>query len=455
MILRAPRSMQGRLFALSLLATLVALLIAAWGIAGVLERFVIAGIDQRLDAEIALLASAVDGNGDIDRARIEARRGVLQSGGGWRWRIETPRGAMGSADLPTLPDGPPGPPGLHGPREDQRDGPDVMGGPDREPRAIDGQTEQGVRLHARRYTIVTGSGPVTITAAAPRRVIARPIRDAIVPLLIVLAMLGIVLTVAAWVQLRLGLRPLRQLRDAVAAIRAGRVDRVDEDQPTELQPLAAELNALAADNEAALASARMAAANLAHALKTPVATLALAVRDDPDRARQVARIDATIRHHLGRARDGHAGTRVATPLAPAVAALVHVVERLHADRHVTIDAAIPADLAVRLDAHDLDEIVGNLIDNAARHAESAVRIVAAREDRVVRLSVIDDGPGIAAADRQRATDPGVRLDERGDGHGFGLAIVRDLVALHGGTLSLDAATGGGLVVTVNLPAALS
>ncbi|MBJ6122775.1 sensor histidine kinase [Sphingomonas mollis] len=452
MILRAPRSMQGRLFALSLLATLVALLIAAWGIAGVLERFVVAGIDQRLDAEIALLASAVDGDGRIDRTRIEARRGVMQSGGGWRWRIETPRGAMGSTDLPALADGPPGPPGLHGPRDDRRDGPD---GPDGEPRAIDGQTEQGVRLHARRYTIATAAGPVTITAAAPRRVIARPIRDAIVPLLIVLAMLGIVLTLAAWVQLRLGLRPLRQLQGAVAAIRAGRADRVDEDQPTELRPLAAELNALAADNEAALASARMAAANLAHALKTPVATLALAVRDDPERARQVARIDATIRHHLGRARDGHAGARVVTPLAPAVAALVHVVERLHAGRDVTIDAAIPADLAVRLDAHDLDEIVGNLIDNAARHAKSAVRIVAAREDRMVRLSVIDDGPGIAAADRQRATDPGVRLDERGDGHGFGLAIVRDLVALHGGGLSLDEAPGGGLAVTVTIPAALS
>lgn len=447
MILRAPRSMQGRLFALSLLATLVALLIAAWGIAGVLERFVVAGIDQRLDAEIALLASAVDGDGGIDRTRIEARRGVLQSGGGWRWRIETPRGAMGSTDLPALADGPPGPPGPHGPREDRR------GGPDGEPRAIDGQTEQGVRLHARRYTIATASGPVTITAAAPRRVIARPIRDAIVPLLVVLAMLGIMLTLAAWVQLRLGLRPLRRLQGAVAAIRAGRADRVDEDQPTELQPLAAELNALTADNEAALASARMAAANLAHALKTPVATLALAVRDDPDHARQVARIDATIRHHLGRARDGHAGARVATPLAPAVAALVHVVERLHAGRDVTIDTAIPADLAVRLDAHDLDEIVGNLIDNAARHADSAVRIVAAREDRMVRLSVIDDGPGIAAADRQRATDPGVRLDERGDGHGFGLAIVRDLVALHGGVLSLDEAPDGGLAVTVMVPAA--
>ncbi len=104
-----------------------------------------------------------------------------------------------------------------------------------------------------------------------------------------------------------------------------------------------------------------------------------------------------------------------------------------------------------VDAADLDELAGNLIDNAARHARSSVVVAAGRVGSFVELRVTDDGPGIPAADRARATDPGVRLDERGDGHGFGLAIVRDLATLYGGRLRLSEADGGGLVAAVTLP----
>jgi len=292
---------------------------------------------------------------------------------------------------------------------------------------------------------------VTITVAAPQAVIAQPIREAVTPLLLALAILGGLLAAVTWVQLRIGLRPLRSLRDAVAALRAGRIDRIDEDQPTELRPLAIELNALAADTQAALATARLSAANLAHALKTPVATLALAMGDDPVRRRQVDRIDATIRHHLGRARAG--GSRPpSTPLAPALADLAQVVTRLHADRGIAVIHDIDPDLTVRLDPHDLDELAGNLIDNAARHARRGVRVTADRGERMVTLRVIDDGPGIPAADRARATEPGVRLDERGDGYGFGLSIVRDITTLHGGMLILEETPGGGLTAIVTLPA---
>ncbi|MGJ3629544.1 sensor histidine kinase [Sphingomonas sp. MMS24-JH45] len=260
------------------------------------------------------------------------------------------------------------------------------------------------------------------------------------------------LTAALLVQLRVGLRPLRALQAEVAAIRAGRQTQVVEDQPAELRPLAEELNALAADNAAALAAARGSAANLAHALKTPVATLAIDLADRPREAALVARIDRTIRHHLARARADAIDRRSTTALAPAVADIVAVVRRLGGDAAPAIATDV-ADVAVAVEAQDLDELLGNLLDNASRHATAQVEVTAAREGRMVRLAVMDDGPGIPAADRARVARPGLRLDERGDGHGFGLSIVAELTSLYGGTMALDERPGGGLVPDSTLPVA--
>ncbi|MFE8583105.1 sensor histidine kinase [Sphingomonas sp. NCPPB 2930] len=450
-----PRSIHGRMIVISGTAILAALLLAGWALTSALEGIVTHGLDQRLDSEIAVLAAAIGPDGRVDRARIADRRGLLEPEPGWRWRIMGPDGTLGSGDFPPLvTPHPPGPGPGPGPDEAGRSpappppGPAIQG-----PRPAEGRTEQGVRVHARQIAIPSSRGPVTITAAAPRAVVAQPIRAALVPLLAMLAGLGVLLAAASLIQLRLGLRPLRRLRDQVAAIRGGTLSQVDEDQPAELRPLAVELNAMAADSERALATARASAANLAHALKTPVATLALDLAGDPPRAAQVARIDATIRHHLARARVQNGAVRAATALAPAIRDLTHAIGRLHADRGIALSADMADDLAVAMDAQDLDEVAGNLIDNAARHARTRVLIAAWAEERQIRLTVSDDGPGIAEADRIRATQAGARLDERGDGHGFGLSIARELAELHGGRLILDEATGGGLAATVLLPRA--
>jgi signal transduction histidine kinase len=429
-----PRSIHGRMLGLSLLATLVALAVAGAAIAGVLQRFVTQGLDQRLDAELSLLAGAVDGDGRIDRARLTRLRGLLDAGPGWQWQISGPVQSVTSAEFPALRT--PGP----APRDAlRREG-------EERPQPLEGR--DGV--HARRISIATDAGPVVLTAAAPRDVVARPIQAAVVPLLATLGILGILLGVATLVQVRIGLRPLRALRDGVAAMRRGATS-VSEAQPDELRPLAIELNALARDNASALATARASAANLAHALKTPVATLALTLRDDPAQAAQLARIDATIRHHLARARNIAGGHASSTALAPAIADLVSTIRRLRMERSIVIDVAIDPALHVAVDAADLDELAGNLIDNAARHASRRVCVSAGVDQGMIRLSVVDDGPGIELADRQRATDAGVRLDEREDGHGFGLAIARELAALYGGVLVLDDAAGGGLSASVTLP----
>ena len=449
-----PRSLQGRMLLLSAVAILAALGIAGWAIAGVLERVVTEGIDRRLDAEIALMASVVDGDGRVDRAALAQRQGALDAGRDWLWRIEAPGGAIGSTDrfVPRPDAAPPGPrlPGPPGPPP-----PGAAPLPDAGPQGVDGTDASGARLHARRLVLTTRSGPVTLFAAAPRGVIARPLREALMPLLAALAILAGLLATATLVQLRLGLKPLARLRAQLAAIRAGEAERVDEDQPVELQGLAAELNALAADRAQALATARQSAANLAHALKTPVATLALRLRADTEGAAQVERIDATIRHHLARARAGVVDTRASTAVRPAVDDLVQAIGRLHGDRGLAITADVRGDPVAAIEPQDFDELLGNLLDNAAQHARSMVQAFASLDPTDARrlvLTVADDGPGIPEEERSRVTQAGVRLDERGEGHGFGLAIVRELASLHGGALTLDAREGGGLVAQVTLPA---
>lgn len=436
-----PRSLQVRMLLVSAVATLLALVLAGAVMAGLLGRFVTEGLDRRLDAQLLVLASVVDGEGRVDRARLTQRVAAFGSDPGWQWRIKGPDGAIGAADVPTPPAGPPTPPAPPAP-------PAPAG-----PHPVEAKAADGGALHARTITITTRRGDVTLTAAAPRAVIARPIEGALAPLLMALAGVAALLTGALLVQLRVALRPLRRLRDQVAAIRTGARDTVDDDQPAELAPLAGELNALTLDNAAALATARAAAANLAHALKTPVAALAIDLRDQPRLAATVARIDRTIRHHLARARAAAVNRRVATPLAPAVADIAAVVERLHDGPPLTIVREIANDLAVAVDAQDLDELLGNLLDNAARHATSRIVVAARREGRSIALTLADDGPGIPEAARAQVLQPGTRLDERGDGHGFGLPIVAELAALYGGAVTLAENAPHGLSVTLTLPAA--
>lgn len=442
-----PRSLRGRLMALSAAATLAALVFAGVVIGAVLERFVMQGLDQRLDGQIALLARAVGPDGTVDRARIVSPDPYGVAGSGWGWRIQTPTEAIRS-------------PNGSAPRIERRDRehgpPPVL---DDRPAPMDWRDASGLRRHARALTIATGAGDVRIVASAPRAIVARPIRAAMVPLLASLVVLGLALMLATFVQLRLGLRPLGQMRGALTAVREGRAGRVPVDQPDELLPLAQELNALLGENETQLASARGHVSNLAHALKTPLATLALRLREDGRDtdgvlAAEVARIDRAVRHHLGRARrDASGGRRARTLLAPAIDGLVEALSRIHAARGVAATVDIPVDLAVAVEGQDLDELLGNLLDNAWRFARETICVGALVQRGKVTVEIADDGPGIPAAARAAAVEPGRRLDESGDGHGFGLSIARELAELHGGALALEAAEGGGLLVVVTLPQA--
>lgn len=443
-----PRSLFGRMLAISAISTLLALIFAGVTIGHVLERFVMHGLDDRLDAQVSVLARAVRPDATLDRTRIVNLPGFDQPGSGWAWQVEGPAGSWRSTVM-SLRMAPgqiaPGPPRLDGRRDNNG------------PRPGEGRGMLGERLHSRTLTVTTRIGPVTIAAFGPRRIVEAPLREAMIPLLGSLALLGVGLALATLLQLRIGFRPLRDLRLSLAAVRAGTERHVPADQPGELQPLVTELNALIDQNAAGLAHARQHVANLAHGLKTPLAALSLKLAEanaDNDVRDMVDQIDRRIRHHLGRARADAAGSgaRVQTALAPAIIDIVAVLRRIHAERPLRIEIAVADETTVAIDPQDLDEMIGNLLDNAWRHASTAIALTAVTEGAFVSLAIADDGPGLNEIAVEQAFLPGRRLDESEGGHGFGLSIARELAELNGGKLTLGrSAQLGGLAACLILP----
>ncbi|WP_116090693.1 sensor histidine kinase [Sphingomonas crusticola] len=442
-----PRSLFGRLLGTAIVAVIAALAFAAFAIGNVLEHFVMRGLDDRLDAQIAIVARAVRPDGSVDPVRAIDLPPFDRPGSGWSWEIRAPGGHLRSASVgggEIAPPGPlPTPPHWH----------DVPS-----PRPFDGRDASGLRIHGRVASVPTTRGNAEILAVGPRAMIERPLRAAMAPLLLSLLVLGAALALAILVQLRVGLRPLVRLRATLADVRAGRRTHVDATEPSELLPLVEELNALIDANRSALVQARGHVANLAHGLKTPLAALRLDVdaMSQPLLVRHIDRIDAQIRHHLGRARAASpagAGAGV-TKLAPHVIDLADALGRIHAERAIRANILIDDALMVRCDPQDLDEMVGNLLDNAWRWARREVEIVATDQGRMVNLRISDDGPGISQALLSAAIEPGRRLDEAGEGHGFGLSITRELAELHGGTLMLANRVTSGLVATLCLPSGI-
>ena len=275
-----------------------------------------------------------------------------------------------------------------------------------------------------------------------------------------LSVLGLGLIAMAGLQSTYGLAPLRRVSDAIAAIRSGRARRVEAQFPQEIEPLVAELNELLAESEAQSEAARRHAGNLAHALKTPMSVLVGEARgrDDPLARAVEAQVQVMRRHvdhQLARARA--AGRRTATtartPVWPVVEAIARTVGRIHQDR-VLIDIDGDRDVAFRGERQDLEEMVGNIVDNAAVHGGGRVFVTIRPAGERVELIVEDDGRGIPEAQRSRLFARGERLDTDKPGTGLGLAIVKDVAELYGGSVALaDSEDLGGLMVTLSLPAA--
>ena len=271
-------------------------------------------------------------------------------------------------------------------------------------------------------------------------------------------LLGIGLLLLAALQTVYGLWPLRRVRAEIARMRSGQSSRVDAPMPVELAPMVEELNGLIAHNEKQAEEARRHAGNLAHALKTPLTVImnAATARAD-DLGDTVVREARTMRrqvdHHLARARA--VGRRGSAHSRAEVWPSLESVERAvaHLYRHVRIDTDGPHDLSVHVERQDLDEMLGNLIENAAKYGGGSVFVTVRAEAGFVEFLVEDDGAGIPEADRIRIFDRGVRLDTGKPGTGLGLAIVRDVAEIYEGSVSLEESEDlGGLMVRLRLPA---
>ncbi|WP_319295378.1 HAMP domain-containing sensor histidine kinase [Sphingobium sp.] len=273
------------------------------------------------------------------------------------------------------------------------------------------------------------------------------------------ALLGLGLIVMVALQTFYGLRPLRRVRLEIAAMRAGEKSRVTAAMPAELQPMVDELNALLAHNERQAEEARTHAGNLAHALKTPLTVIMnAATAKAPDLGDAVIREATTMRrqvdHHLARARA--VGRRGSAQSRAEVWASLQAVERAVARLYpyVRIDMDGDKTAAVRVERQDLDELLGNLLENAAKYGGGSVFATVTRTGESVDIIVEDDGRGIAEEDRERIFDRGVRLDSGKPGTGLGLAIVRDVAEIYGGTVALEESEDlGGALVRLQLPAA--
>jgi signal transduction histidine kinase len=332
-----------------------------------------------------------------------------------------------------------------------------------------GPADQHLRMVER--TIDLGEdGRFVVGVAGDAAEIDEELRGFDEALVITFGVLGVVLLLTTMFQVRFGLAPLKRISEGLAAIRSGTAERLQGRFPEEIAPLARETNALIDANRDIVQRARTHVGNLAHALKTPLSVMmneATARSEDPLAAKvreQIGIMRDQVSRHLERARLAARTTVVGTvtEVRPVVTALARTMEKIHHDRGVAIDVDAPADARFLGERQDLEEMVGNLVDNACKWARSRVTVEvvaerpkAANDAALVRLVIDDDGPGLTAAEREQVQEAprGRRLDETKPGSGLGLSIVVELANLYGGGLALGTAPIGGLRAELVLPAA--
>ncbi len=321
-----------------------------------------------------------------------------------------------------------------------------------------GPVGEHLRAVVRAVALPGRAAPVIFLAAQDRAPIDADSRRFALTTLLALALLGAGLVAGVVIQVRVGLEPLFRLRRDVADVRKGRAERLDQSYPEELAPLAGELNALLAHNHEVIERQRTHVGNLAHALKTPLSVMLSEAegRDDPLAllvTRQAQIMRGQVDHHLRRARAAARaqGQGERTPLAPVVEELSRTLERIFHDRKLVIDWDVDEALAFRGERQDLLEIIGNVMENAAKWGRRKVTVRAFAEGPArMRITVEDDGPGLPPERRGEVLQRGARLDESAPGSGLGLSIVEELTKAYGGSIELADSRWGGLRVDIIL-----
>lgn len=450
---RVFRTLRARQLALTLLSAGLTLA-AAWLIlSGLFREHAQQQYVERLGAELDQVIARIDadaaGQPVLDATQLSDPRWSRPHSGLY-WQVD---GA-----------GPQGTPGLLRSRslwDEQLQAPrDEPGRGELHVHALAGPGGEPLLLIERTLRVAGAQQPWRVMVAADRSPLDRAAQrfDTVLALSL-LALLGL-LGGGALLQVTIGLAPLRQLGRALAALRAGRTQRLGGSYPAELQPLVDDLNGVLDRNAEVVQRARAQAGNLAHALKTPLTVLAQGAAaggaELPALVReQVAAARRHVDWHLARARAAAARDVVGmrTPVRAAAEGLLRVLRKLHAQRELALELELDPALAFAGEGEDLQEMLGNLLDNACKAARSRVRIGGSQVLDRLQLTVDDDGPGIAPERIADALRRGGRLDEATPGSGLGLAIVQELATLYGGALELGPGALGGLRATLVLPAA--
>jgi signal transduction histidine kinase len=271
-------------------------------------------------------------------------------------------------------------------------------------------------------------------------------------------------------QIRRAISPVQQLRDKLAAVRNGKTNRLEGNYPGEIQPLVTDLNSLLDHQDEQVKRAISKAGDLAHGLKTPLAILS----QEADRAektgqteiastinQQVLRMQRQVDYHLAHARAAASGATPGTrsSVHASAEALSRTLLRLYESRSLNIKLEVSPAHEVRVQREDLDEMLGNLLDNSCKWAATQITIRSSEStdapvaNRRITITIDDDGPGLTASFRTSVLQRGVRADEQSPGSGLGLAIVKDLAELYGGSISLETSPANGLRAILTLPTA--
>jgi signal transduction histidine kinase len=447
------RSLSVRLALLAAAGSAVALLVAGIIFLSLFREAVERNFDARLEALLdALLGAAVTAEGVRPAAADamgEPRFALPQSG--WYWQIrEADTGQVVAASpslfgnvLPATPMPP-------------ADGtPQVM--------TLQGPGDRQLRAMERR--IATADQDYAVLVAGDADQLASDVARFSVVLAVTLAAFAVLLAFGTALLIRFGLQPLRDVRRALRRVRRGDAAHLAGAYPAEISPLVDDLNALIDSNREIVERARTHAGNLAHALKTPLAVLQNEAGAADDSLARKVREQVTIMrnqvgHHLDRAQmAGQLNVIGAvTAVEPVVESLARAMRKIHQDRGLSIDCTTESDLRFRGERQDLEEMIGNLLDNGCKWAASRVQVTAGTADSgpagMLAIEIEDDGPGLEPEARTAALARGTRLDESQPGSGLGLAIVGELARIYRGSLALDGSRWGGLRARLVLPRAV-
>lgn len=440
------RSLRARLIAGTSVWLVVALLAGGFALSHAFRESVEAGFDERLESLLLAVVAGSEAPADrpLEMVRELPDARFERAYSGWYWQVDDGKTRLRSRSLWDT---------------ELELAPETLPAPGETVR-LRGPRGEWLRARGRAVHFPSRSEPVLTVVALPEQELQTEIDRFDRLLVLSLGLLGLGLVVAVAVQVAFGLRPLRHLAERLEDVRSGRVARLDLAAPREIETLVSAMNDVLDQDAARIDRARTDVGNLAHALKTPLAILAAEAgrrSGSPELAQvrdQVGAMSQVVDRYLTRA--AAAGSRrtlgARTETAPVVTALRATLERIYAERRIAFATELEPGAVFAGERQDLEEMLGNLMDNAWKWARSRVRVSLVREAGTVRFEVHDDGPGLAPEAAEHALQRGTRLDENEPGSGLGLSIVADLADLYGGSVALFASDLGGLCARLTLPA---